>query len=88
MIRGSSVTAEVIELSSYRTSDDVLEVDLITAVDVAIRDLREIMSCWGSPAAYHRAVECEQMLSRVFAEQVPPQQQSGTTPGQSWSDAT
>ena len=61
------MSAEIIRLSDYRieaASDD--DIDLATAVDVAIRDLREILSCWGSEAARQRAEECELMLRRAY----------------------
>jgi hypothetical protein len=50
------------------------ECDIVTAIDVAIRDLREILQYWGTDAARARAQECERMLSRVFSNGVtlPP----------------
>ena len=52
---------------NYR-SDHIEEgdIDLETAVDVAIRDLQEILSCWGSDVARQRAVECERTLRTAF----------------------
>jgi hypothetical protein len=38
------------------------EIDLFTAVDVAIRDLREISLRWGEEAARRQAEECRIML--------------------------
>jgi len=43
------------------------EVDLATAVDAAIRDLREILTCWGSERARQRAQECESTLQRAYS---------------------
>ncbi len=43
------------------------QIDLTTAVDVAIRDLREILLCWGSDVARQRTEECELMLRRAFS---------------------
>jgi len=62
------VSAEILKMSDYRI-DDVADgdIDLATAVDVAIRDLREILSCWGSEAARQRAQECELTLLRAFS---------------------
>jgi len=55
-------------LSDYRVEDGAEgDIDLATAVDVAIRDLREILLCWGSEAARQRAQECESMLRRAFS---------------------
>ena len=62
------MSAEILKMSDYRI-DDVADgdIDLATAVDVAIRDLREILSCWGSEAARQRAQECELTLLRAFS---------------------
>jgi hypothetical protein len=68
------VSAEIFRFSDYRNNDsadggiDLAGIDLATAVDVAIRDLREILSCWGSEAARQRAQECESTLRRAFSE--------------------
>ena len=62
------MSAEVIRLSDYRAGEAAEdEIDLVTAVDAAIRDLREILSCWGTATARQRAEECETMLQLVFA---------------------
>jgi uncharacterized protein (DUF1810 family) len=42
------------------------DIDLATAVDAAIRDLREIQARWGEDVARERARECEEMLRRAF----------------------
>ena len=55
-------------LSDYRRDDGADgEIGLATAVDVAIRDLREILSCWGSELARQRAEECKSMLRRAYS---------------------
>jgi hypothetical protein len=62
------VSAEILRLSDYRTDNEAEgEIDLVTAVDVAIRDLREILVCWGSDVARQRAEECELMLRQAFS---------------------
>ena len=62
------MSAKILKLSDYRTDDGADgEIDLVTAVDVAIRDLREILLCWGSEIARQRTEECELMLRRAFA---------------------
>lgn len=63
------MSAEILKLSDYRI-DDVAdgEIDLVTAVDAAIRDLGEILSCWNSEVARQRTEECELMLRRAFAD--------------------
>jgi hypothetical protein len=62
------VSAEILQMSDYRIVDSADgDIDLATAVDVAIRDLREILSCWGSEAARERAQECELTLLRALS---------------------
>ena len=49
------MSAEILKFSDYHINDVAdCELDLATAVDVAIRDLREILACWGSEAARQR----------------------------------
>jgi hypothetical protein len=65
------VGAKIFKLSDYRIDDGSdQEIDLITAVDVAIRDLREILSSWGSQEARERAEECERMLRGAYSSHV------------------
>jgi hypothetical protein len=62
------VSAEILKLSDYRMDDGAdSDIDLATAVDVAIRDLREILLCWGSETARQRAEECELTLRRAYS---------------------
>lgn len=65
------MSAEILRLSDYR-SDEIAdsEIDLVTAVDAAIRDLQEILFNWGSERARQRAQECELMLRRAYCERV------------------
>lgn len=68
------MSAEILRLSDYRIDDGADdEIDLVTAVDVAIRDLREILLCWGSDIARERAQECELLLQRAFTSCVAGQ---------------
>ena len=62
------MSAEILKLSDYRI-DDIADsqIDLATAVDAAIRDLREILACWGSDTARQRAQECESTLRRAYS---------------------
>lgn len=61
------MSADVLRLIDYRIDDGVDgEIDLATAVDVAIRDLHEILMCWGSEAARQRVEECESTLQRAY----------------------
>jgi hypothetical protein len=63
------VSAEILKLSGYHIADPAnSEIDLVTAVDAAIRDLHEILMFWGSTAARQRAEECAQMLRRAYME--------------------
>jgi hypothetical protein len=58
------VSAKILKLSDYRVDDGAdVEIDLVTA----IRDLREILLCWGSEIAQERARECESMLRRAYS---------------------
>jgi hypothetical protein len=68
------VSAEIIRLDTYRTAfvEEEEPCDLATAVDVAIRDLGEILEYWGSEGARARAEECERMLRRVLRSGVLP----------------
>ena len=50
--------------------DEEHEIDLLTAVDAAIRDLREISRRWGDDAARRQAEECRLMLERAFDEAI------------------
>jgi hypothetical protein len=62
------VSAEILSLSDYRMDDGAdSEIDLATAVDCAIRDLREILMCWGSEIARQRAEECESTLRQAYS---------------------
>jgi hypothetical protein len=62
------LSAEIIWLCDRASEADAdLVIDLRTAVDVAIRDLKEVQSHWGSKHARERLLECETMLRRVLA---------------------
>jgi hypothetical protein len=50
-----------------RVEPEVEEIDLLTAVDVAIRDLRDIARQIGELPARKQADECRQMLELAFA---------------------
>jgi hypothetical protein len=59
--------AEVIPFPSLVVSPpDDDDIDLLTAVDVAIRDLREIADRWDQTARA-QADECRLMLERAYA---------------------
>ena len=65
------MSAEILRFSSFRVDESTCgEIDLATAVDVAIRDLREILTCWGSEVARQRTIECESMLRHAFGVSV------------------
>ena len=72
------MSAKILRLSDYRIDDGADdsaddEIDLVTAVDVAIRDLREILLYWGSEIARERTQECELLLHRAFSSFVAGQ---------------
>lgn len=58
--------AEIIPFPVRIASEEDEEIDLLTAVDAAIRDLREIASRWGEETSRVQAEECRQMLERAF----------------------
>ena len=46
------MSADIINLSDYRTAQVAeVEIDIVTAVDVAVRDLRQILLHWPSEEA-------------------------------------
>jgi hypothetical protein len=62
------LSAEIIRLSDRKAArETALAIDLRTAIDVAIRDLREIHGCWGTDLARERLLECHDMLQEVLA---------------------
>ena len=60
------------EIIQFRSKADLAEeagvIDPMTAIDVAIRDLREISANWGEESARIQAEECRRMLERAYAE--------------------
>lgn len=64
------MSAEIIQLSNYRLSDgpDLSQIDIYTAVDVAIRDLREVLTFQDACAIRSRVAECEDMLRRALTD--------------------
>jgi hypothetical protein len=59
--------ANIIQFPNRNQSDDeTVEIDLLTAVDAAIRDLRDIAARWGEEGARLQADECRRMLQRAF----------------------
>ena len=69
------MSAKIFRLDDFRSQDvEDQSCDIVTAVDVAIRDLREIIQDWGTDTARARALECERMLTHVLAgDGLPPQ---------------
>jgi hypothetical protein len=62
------LSAEIIYFAERvsKRQDALDEIDLRTAVDAAIRDLREIEATWGTRAARERLAECGAMLQAAF----------------------
>jgi len=60
--------AEIVQFRSRAdlADEELTELDLATAVDAAIRDLRDILAGWGGEAARRQAEECRQMLERAL----------------------
>ena len=60
------MTAEIIRL--FRTEPEARsEIDLETAVDVAIRDLNDVQAHWGTAVGLQRLRECQDLLLRAYA---------------------
>jgi hypothetical protein len=59
--------AEIIQFRSRADiAEDNCDIDLMTAVDVAIRDLRDIAERWGDESVRVQADECRRMLERAY----------------------
>jgi hypothetical protein len=61
--------ADIIPFPARRLSEpepEAIDIDLITAVDVAIRDLRDIARALGEDGVRRQAEECRLMLERAF----------------------
>ena len=59
--------AEIIQfVARADRADAVDEIDLLTAVDAAIRDLSDILARWGEDASRDQAEECRRMLEQAF----------------------
>jgi hypothetical protein len=59
--------AEIIQFRPRaEIAEEAEDIDLYTAVDVAIRDLREIAARWGEEGARIQAEECRRMLEKAF----------------------
>jgi hypothetical protein len=56
----------VAEVIPFPSRAEELDIDLVTAVDVAIRDLRDILRRWGEEPARLQADECRLMLERAY----------------------
>jgi hypothetical protein len=62
------LSAEIIWLCDHQDkADSDLEIDLRTAVDVAIRDLQDIEAHWGTELGFERLLECREMLATLLA---------------------
>jgi hypothetical protein len=67
--RGALVrVAEIIPFrrKNRESEEEDSAVDLLTAVDAAIRDLRDIAERWGEESSRVLADECRRMLERAF----------------------
>jgi hypothetical protein len=59
--------AEIVQFRSRADlAEESLDIDLVTAVDTAIRDLRDIIARWGEEASRLQADECRRMLERAL----------------------
>jgi hypothetical protein len=59
--------AEIIPFPPLRDlHDELFGLDLLTAVDVAIRDLTDVLQRWGEEAARQQVRECRLMLEAAY----------------------
>ena len=58
--------AEIIAFRARTADVDDIDIDLLTAVDAAIRDLRDISADSVEESVRQRADECRAMLERAF----------------------
>jgi hypothetical protein len=59
--------ASVVDRPQAQENQEDLEIDLVTAVDAAIRDLRDIVAAWGAESSLKQAEECRRMLEQALA---------------------
>jgi hypothetical protein len=59
--------AEIIQfVTRAERAEEAGEVDLLTAVDAAIRDLSDILARWGEDTSREQAEDCRRMLEQAF----------------------
>jgi hypothetical protein len=59
--------ADIVQFRSRADlAEDASDIDLVTAVDAAIRDLRDILAGWGEESSRLQADECRRMLERAL----------------------
>ena len=59
--------AEIIQfVARGDRAEEAGEVDLLTAVDAAIRDLSDILARWGDDTSREQAEDCRRMLELAF----------------------
>ena len=60
--------AEIIpfRIRNKQNEEEYSEIDLLTAVDAAIRDLRDIAAACGEESSRKLAEECRRMLERAY----------------------
>lgn len=66
------MSADIIHLFRPCEPEAAGEIDLETAVDVAIRDLRDIEAHWGTAVGLRRLRECGELLARAFNNSTLP----------------
>ena len=74
----SRVSAEVIWLCCRQPQSDVeLAIDLRTAIDVAIRDLREIHACWNARKCCKASLRLHEPADLGFERRSPNKSKAG-----------
>ena len=70
------MSAKIIHLFRNGEPEAAAEIDLTTAVDVAIRDLHDIEAHWGTALGLRRLRECRELLAKAFSDFTLPKDRS------------
>lgn len=60
------MSAEIIPFPQIGLADEYPEIDLMTAVDVALRDLSDVALAWGTDQARSQMEECRRLLLEAY----------------------
>lgn len=72
------MSANIIHLFPNGEPEAWGDIDLETAADVAIRDLRDVEAHWGSAVGLQRLRECREFLAKAFRDSTLPNGRSSS----------